>query len=259
MGVLAGSVLRIRRRDVDRHLEWAFPERGGAWRRHVARGSYAHLGREAVVVFRRGGWSLEDLLERTTLHGFEDFREAVEAGRGLILLTGHLGNWEIGGAAVAARGVPLDVIGKGMTNRRFQDELFRTRARLGMQVIEMGEASKGALRTLAEGRVLGLLGDQHAHGGGASLPFFGRPAMTARGPALFAARTGAPVWVAFAVREPGPAQRYAVRFDPLPFEPTGRSEDDVTALMSAYGAFLEEAIKAAPQQYFWHHRRWKGA
>jgi KDO2-lipid IV(A) lauroyltransferase len=78
-----------------------------------------------------------------------------------------------------------------------------------------------------------------------------------RGPALFAARTGAPVWVAFCLRDRGGAQRYTVTFEPLPFEPTGDSEADAAALMGAYGRKLEEAVRAASEQYFWQHRRWK--
>jgi KDO2-lipid IV(A) lauroyltransferase len=257
VGWLAGSLLRVRRRDVERHLAWAFPDRSPSWRRAVARASYRHLGREAVVLFRRGGWSRERILERTAVVGFEAFREDAEAGHGVILLTGHLGNWEIGGAGIAARGIPLDVVGKGMADRRFEEHLFETRARLGMRVVEMGEAPREALRSLAEGRVVALLGDQNAHRGGIFVPFFGRQAATVRGPALLAARTGARVWVGFATRDPGPEQRYTLRFQPLPFEPTGVPEEEAVALMGAYGAELEEAVKAAPEQYFWQHRRWK--
>ncbi len=257
LGLLVASGLRIRRRDVDRHLTWAFPDRSASWRRRVARRSYAHLGREAVVVFRRGGWSSERVLERTTTVGFEAFRAAADEGRGLVLLTGHLGNWEIGGAAISARGVALDVVGKGMANRGFERSLFDTRARLGMRVIEMSDASREALRSLSEGRVLALLGDQNAHGGAIFLPFFGRSAATVRGPALFAARAGAPVWVAFATRDAGPVQRYTVTFKPLPFVSTGHGDQDARALMGAYASRLEEAVKAAPEQYFWQHRRWK--
>jgi len=256
-GIIAGSVLRIRRADVDRHLGWAFPDELPAWRRRVARESYAHLGREAVVLFRRGGWSVDRVLERTTMVGFDAFREAATGEAGLVLLTAHLGNWEIGGASITARGIPLDVVAKGMSNRGFQEELFATRERLGMRVIEMGDATRESLRSLRRGEVVALLADQSAHRGGMALPFFGRPASTARGPALFAARSGAPVWLAFAIRDRGPRQRYTVTFEPLPFAPTGRPEEDAQALMGAYARRLEEAVRAAPGQYFWQHRRWK--
>ncbi len=259
LGRTIASAVRLRREDVDRHLAWAFPEAHPSWRRRVARASYAHLGREAAVLLRADRWSPEVIRERARMVGFEAFREAIMAGRGVVLLTGHLGNWEIGGAAIAAHGVSLDVVGKGMSNRRFQDDLFAMRARLGMRVIEMGDASREALRSLGAGRVVALLADQQAHRGGVLLPFFGRPASTARGPALFAIRSGAPVFVGFALRDPGAAARYTVTFDPLPFPRSGDADADALGLLGAYGAALEGAIRLAPEQYFWQHRRWKNA
>jgi len=146
-----------------------------------------------------------------------------------------------------------------MSNRRFQEELFAVRSRLGMRVIEMGEASREALRSLAAGRVVALLGDQQAHRGGILIPFFGRPAFTARGPALFALRSGAPVFVAFCLRVTGDVPAYTVTFARLSVRETGDVDGDVEAFLGAYGRALEESIKSAPDQYFWHHRRWKNA
>jgi KDO2-lipid IV(A) lauroyltransferase len=257
LGVAAGSLLRIRRVDVDRHLAWAFPEHPAAWRARVARACYRHFGREAVATVRAARWSAAELRDRTRLVGFDALRAAAAAGGGVILLTGHLGNWELGGASVAARGLPLDVVGKGMSNPRFQDDLFTLRGRLGMRVIEMGEASRQALRSLAAGRVVALLGDQSAHGGGLAVPFFGRPAVTARGPALFAVRSGAPVFVGFALRDPrGPG--YSATLQRLEIAPSGDVERDVAALTRSYTSILQAAVESAPEQYFWQHRRWKG-
>jgi KDO2-lipid IV(A) lauroyltransferase len=258
-GRAVGSVARLRRSDVDRHLGWVFPDASAARRRAIARASYTHFGREAAVVLRTSRWPPATIVERTRMVGFEPLREAAAAGRGAVLLTGHLGNWEMGGAAIAARGVPLDVVGKGMSNRLFQADLFAARERLGMRVIEMGDAPRETLRSLAAGRVVALLGDQQAHRGGLVLPFFGRPASTARGPALLALRSGAPVFVAFCTSEPGPAARYLVTFEPLAFRATGDTEPDVVSFLSAYAAALEAAIRATPEQYFWQHRRWKNA
>lgn len=257
LGAVAGTVMRVRRPDVDRHIGWAFPDHSRAWRRRVARACYRHLGREAVVTLRFRRLSAERIRELTRLVGFEAFEASVAAGEGVVLLTGHLGNWEVGGAAIAARNVPLDVVSKGMSNARFEVDLFANRARLGMRVIEMGNAPREALRSLAGGRVVALLGDQSVHSGGVLVDFFGRPALTARGATLFAIRSGAPVYVAFALREPGLSPRYTVRFRPLPFAPSGDVDQDVRALMVAYADALETAIREVPEQYFWQHRRWK--
>jgi KDO2-lipid IV(A) lauroyltransferase len=259
VGSILGGVLRLRRAEVNRHVGWAFPHRDPAWRAEVVRACYRHFGREAAATLRVARWPLEELRARTRATGFEELRAAAEAGRGVVLLTAHLGNWEVGGAAVAARGVPLDVVSKGMSNPRFERDLFALRERLGMRVIEMGEASRTALRSLAQGRVVAILGDQSPRGRGVMVPFFGRPASTARGPALLAARSGAPVFVAFALREPGRRARYALDFSPLVTDPSTALEDVVEALTVGYTRMLEGAIRRAPEQYFWHHRRWKGA
>jgi hypothetical protein len=112
----------VRRREVERHLAWAFPDRPEPWRRRMARACYRHFGGEALATLRAASWSSERVIERTTMSGFEKLRRAHQEGKGVVLLTGHLGNWELGGAAIAARGLPLEVVGKGMSNRRFQAE-----------------------------------------------------------------------------------------------------------------------------------------
>lgn len=257
LGLFVGSVLRIRRGVVDEHLAFVFPEEDRAWRRRVARASYAHLGREAVMLFRMGSWSDDELVARTRLEGAEHMEAALAGGRGAVLLTGHLGNWEVAGAGLAARGVALDVVGKGMANRRFEEDLFEARRRLGMRVIEMSQAPKGVLRSLREGRATAIVADQNMHRHGIFIPFFGRLAATARGPALFALRAGAPIVFGYALAEPGRRHGYVVHAEPFEYATTGDVEADVRTLMAAYHARLEEIIRRVPEQYFWQHKRWK--
>jgi KDO2-lipid IV(A) lauroyltransferase len=144
-----------------------------------------------------------------------------------------------------------------MANRRFESDLFGTRERLGMRVIEMTTAPRGVLRSLRRGRVVAMLGDQNAHRSGVFVPFFGVDAATARGPALFALRSSAPVFFGVALREPGWAPRYRVEAHPVPVEPTGDLEADTRALLTRYMASVEASVQRAPEQYFWHHKRWK--
>jgi KDO2-lipid IV(A) lauroyltransferase len=175
----------------------------------------------------------------------------------VVLLTGHVGNWEIGGAALAARGLPIDGVAKPMANRLFEQDLFASRERLGLRIIETGAAPREVLRSLRRGRVVGMLGDQNTHRDPVFIPFFGTPAATSRGPALFALRSGAPVFLGVALREPGWGQRYKVSLEPLHFAPSGRLDDDVRDLTTAYSQALERAVRLVPDQYFWQHRRWK--
>lgn len=256
-GSLAGGVLKVRRAEVDANLRRAFPDESDRWLTRVAMESYEHLGREASTLFRMSKWSREDVLQRVRFEEFEMVDEAVAAGAGAILMTAHLGNWELAGAALAARGYPIDVVQKGMSNRAFEDEIKRMRAGRGMGLIDLEDATRGVVRSLDRGRVPALLGDQNAHRGGVFVPFFGVDAATHRGLAVLALRKEVPVFVGFAIRDFGGGRTYTLRAHRLDSPRTGDLDEDVRALLLEYHGILEEAIRGAPEQYFWHHRRWK--
>ncbi len=258
LGWGVGSLLRIRRNVVDRNLALAFPDRSPAWRRRVARGSYVHLGREAVAMFRLAGLAPRDMLARTVVDGLEPLREVLAEGRGAVLVTGHLGNWEIGGAALAARDVPLLAVAKGMANRRFGDDLTATRERLGVRTVDVAHAPKEAMRALREGVAVALVADQNAREYGLPVPFFGVPASTWKGPAVFALRADCPLFLGFMLREPGWRPRYRLTLVRIDMERSGETEEDVFRLTAAHTAALERAVRTAPQQYFWQHKRWRG-
>ncbi|HSG08110.1 MAG TPA: lysophospholipid acyltransferase family protein [Longimicrobiales bacterium] len=257
LGWVAAVLLRIRRSDVDRNLALAFPREGQAWRARVARASYSHLGREAVAMFRLADLDVEAVVARTRIEGLEALESALAEEKGVVMVTGHLGNWEVAGAALSARGFPLDVVAKGMANRRFGQDLEAARRRLGMRVVDMAVAPREVLRSLRAGRIVALVADQNARDQGIFVPFFGVPAATFRGPALFALRSGAPMFVGACLREPGWPQRYRIWTVRIDFAPSGDLEGDVARLTEAHTAVLERAVSEAPEQYFWQHKRWK--
>jgi KDO2-lipid IV(A) lauroyltransferase len=108
-----------------------------------------------------------------------------------------------------------------------------------------------------EGRVAALVADQNARRGGIFVDFFGVPAATFRGPALFAVRTGAPLFVAVALRTSRHPQRYRVVLQEVTATRSGDPERDVARLTAAHTADLERWVRSAPEQYFWQHKRWK--
>lgn len=256
LGRFAYRRLRIRARVVEEQLRRAFPERDDAWIRSIARGAYEHLGREAMMMIRLSRLGPAAVVDATdVVDGMDALRSAVDAGTGAILVTGHYGNWEVCGAALAARGVPVDAVARRQDNPLMDRLINESRTRLGMTVIPMGGATKRSLRSLREGRAVGLVADQDARERGVFVPFFGRRASTYRGPAVLALRSGAPVFVTSATRVPD--GRYEVRVRPVPV-PTGadpeRTEWELTA---ALASALERQVRADPTQYLWHHRRWK--
>jgi Kdo2-lipid IVA lauroyltransferase/acyltransferase len=258
LGRVAGVLLRSRRRVVEDNLRQAFPDRDADWIRRVASASWAHLGREGVALLRMGTLGPRAVWERTEVEGIEHVREPLSRGRGVIVLTGHLGNWEIGGAALAVREVPTDVVAKRQNNPLFDARMNGTRERLGMRVIDRDGGTRDILRALRAGRVVALVADQNVLHQGVFVEFFGRRASTARGPALLALRTGAAVVFATAIRQPGPRARYHVRCRPLdPPDPAREPEQAARVFLRRYLAALEADIAGAPEQYLWAHKRWK--
>jgi len=258
VGAVVGSVLRIRRRVVEGNLATAFPQRDPAWIRRTASASWVHLGREGVALLRMGALGPRQVWERTEVEGIEHLRAPLARGQGVVLLTGHLGNWEVGGAALAVREISLDVVARRQNNPLFNARLNRTREALGMRVVDRSGSTKTLLRALRSGRVVALVADQNVLTGGVFVDFFGVPAATARGPALLAQRAGAAVVFATALRLPGLRSRYHVALHPLdPPDPELDPEAATLDLLQRYLLALEEAIRAAPDQYLWAHKRWK--
>jgi KDO2-lipid IV(A) lauroyltransferase len=259
LGSLVHAPLGIRRGVVAENLRGAFPDADAAWIDRVTRTAYRHLGREATSMLRLARLDAAALVARSEFAG--DSWAVLEAaraeGRGVILYSGHYGNWELAAAAIAARGVPFVAVAKRMSNRRVDARLTETRARLGVDTIDMADAPRGVPRALRSGRVVGMVADQDARASGVWAPFFGRPASTHRGPALFALRFGAPIVAGFAQRLPGRPARYRISLERVPVTASGDLEADVRGLAAELNARLEAVVRADPGQYFWVHKRWK--
>jgi KDO2-lipid IV(A) lauroyltransferase len=257
LGGLGYAPLGIRRAVVEQQIAMAFPEMSPREVRDTARGAYRHLGRnvaEVALIPRIGAQGVLDLF--TEIEGWEVIDDAMAAGRGIVLVTGHLGNAELAGSFVAARGVPTDAIARGQANPLFDDYVTAMRERIGMHVIRDSQAVRGSMRSLKAGRLVAFLADQGVRGMASTfVPFFGRPAKTPRGPAVFALRLGAPVLVASSMRLP--SGRFRFKVESIPVDHTGDRERDIDVVVARYTAALERHIRRAPEQYFWHHRRWR--
>ncbi len=190
-----------------------------------------------------------------TIEGREELLAAYEEGRGVVMVTGHFGSWELAGSGMAALGLPADAVMQRLKNRRLSDFVTKMRERLGMRLIDRSDAWERSLESLEAGRVVAFVADQDARRLGVFVPFFGRPASTHRAPALLALRSGAPLFMGGAMRV-GP-QRYhgwAVRLEPLE---GASAREQVLDLTRRWMSELERRIRLSPEQYFWHHRRWK--
>ena len=257
IGMLGYKPLGVRRRVVERQIAAAFPDLHPEGVRALSRKAYAHLGRSTVEIALLSSLGREQILDLVTeVSGWEAIEEAHALGRGIVIVSGHFGNWELAGAYLPARGIPLDVIVRRQGNPLFDRFLEETREILGMDVVADADAVRRAPRALRDGRAVGFVADQGVLGLASTyVPFFGRPAKTPRGAAVFALRFDAPVVFITAVRLPGGTYRFVA--EPVIAPRTGEREADSDAIMLRFSEILESWVRRHPDQYFWHHRRWK--
>jgi KDO2-lipid IV(A) lauroyltransferase len=188
------------------------------------------------------------------IEGLDVLQAALAAGRGCLVVTGHVGNWELLAARMATL-VPLTVVARKVNDDRFDALIRRFRGGAGMEIVLRDDPRfLAAVRdALGRGRVVALLIDQDSRGGGVFVPFFGRPARTPPGAAVLALRTKAPV-VAVAIRR-RPERGHLITFSPVPTEVAG--PEKVRALTARFTAAVEAAIRRSPAEWVWWHERWR--
>ncbi len=257
LGRLGYRPFGVRRVVVERQLAAAFPGLDQTRIEELALASYNHLGRmsiELALLRSLGKERVGELFEEE--NDFHTIEKALESGRGCVLFTGHVGNWELTGAYVAWRGLDMDVVARRMANPLFDGYLNRSRTRLGMRVVYDSDAVRAIPRALRDGRVVGLVADQGVLGLASTyVPFFGRPAKTPRGPAVFAIRFNVPIIFCAALLQPSGKYRFTAR--EIPVADSGVRDADIDETVRRFTESLEQTVRRYPEQYFWHHRRWK--
>lgn len=257
LGALVFHVTGMRKKLVMEHMARVFGMSGDSEKLlAMSRSVYRQLGRTAVEHARLLAGRTADLRDRLDISGEEHIARARNGGRGVILITGHFGYWELLGATVAMLGYPITVVAKKLHNPAVDGLVHAGRERLGMAVAAMDKAPAAVYRALRRNECVGLLADQDAGAGGVFVDFLGIRASTYQGPALFALRTGAPIVPCFIIRS-GP-ERHRVCFEtPIEAIPTGDEPADIARITQAYTDVLARYIMDYPDHWFWVHRRWK--
>ncbi len=222
----------------------------------LGRDFYAQLG--ATLLEFCGYWRLssEAVLELVDVEGAEHLDAAVGEGRGALLISGHFGNWELLGAWLAARGHTVRFLAKTQSNRRVDRLQNSLRAEAGVGIIRAGPSLKELVRTLREGGLIGLLGDQDAGRGGLFLDFLGQPASVFRGTAQLAWKLRVPVVTGFLVREADGRHRAVIQ-PPITVDPGWDEATAIREITAQHTQRLAAMIRRHPDHYFWVHRRWK--
>ena len=258
-GAALGATARaigLRRNVTDENLATAYPDLAPAERERIARGMYAHFGRMAVDSLRLSASGPRAIVPYVSPGATMDLvRACVARGRGCLILTGHVGNWELAGAYVASQGVSLAAVVKPPSNPYVARQAEAVRVRLCIETVPLPEARLVVPRLLRSGRAVALVADQGAMRSNIWSPFFGQPTQTPIGPGLFAAATRASIIFGGLVAE-GPGS-YRLVGEELEVDRTGAQEDVIQRVADAYRGRLEALVRRMPEQYLWSHRLWK--
>ncbi|MBL8068488.1 MAG: lysophospholipid acyltransferase family protein [Armatimonadetes bacterium] len=253
-GQLMWSFAGKRRQRTRENLRLAFPNRDSREIEQIARGVFIHFGRTSMDFLAGANRTKEEIEATTHIQGLEHLDAALAKGKGALLITGHLGNWERVSAWLSLSGYPLNVIARDADDEGVNSIVNEIRKRPGTKVISRGQAARQVLLKLRGNEIVGILPDQNASD--IFIPFFGVPAGTALGPGVFQSRTQATVVPVACVYNA--TNRYTMTFYP-PLEPHQPETSPGEGLMRAINAWLEDRIRETPEQWLWMHDRWRNA
>jgi KDO2-lipid IV(A) lauroyltransferase len=247
------------RRVGERNLQLALPEIDSQEHRaQLLRGVYRHLGWQLVEFCRMPRYTAANVQDWIRTEGMEHYQTAMAKGRGVLVLTGHLGAWELSSFYHSLLGFPMGMVIRRLDNRLLDEFVNGIRCLHGNYVLHKDDFGRGLMMAMRKGNAVGILMDTNmTPPQGVFARFFGIEACTASGLAHIALKTGAAVLPGFMVWEPA-ERRYVLRFGPeLEFGRTGQPKEDVLAATQRCNDVLESWIRRYPDQWLWIHRRWK--
>jgi KDO2-lipid IV(A) lauroyltransferase len=245
---LLDMVLPRLRRTALKNLEMA----GFAGRERITTGVFDSIARLVVSFARFPRITSANVQDWIRYEGLENFEQARSRGKGVLVATGHLGNWELSAFAHAYLTAPMHIVVRPIDNARI-DALVESRRELsGNRAIAKKDAARGILRALAAGDAVGVLIDQNTTADqGVFIDFFGVKACAGSAFVKLAHHSGAAVVPGYALWADKEG-RYVLHFEPA-VEMTGDVEQDTQRVH----ARLEAAVRKHPDQWLWIHRRWK--
>ncbi len=248
---------RLRRVGV-RNLQLAFPELSSKARERILRRVYIHLGWQLVEFCRMTRYTPENIRDWMRTEGLEHYLAARARGKGVLVLTAHLGAWELSSFYHSLMGYPMGMVIRRLDNRRLDEYVNAIRCLHGNFILSKDDFGRGLLAAMHGGKTVGILMDTNmTPPQGEFVRFFGVDACTGTGLAHIARTTGAAVLPGFMLWEPG-ERRYVLHFGPeveIPYT-ADRAADTLEGTRRCT-AVLESWIRRYPDQWLWVHRRWK--
>ena len=242
-----------RRRSVQnmRHVTGGDPTEA----RRIARASFANYIVYLVDFFRLIGSTREELRDRVASDDWERVGQQRD-GRGIVAMTLHYGNWDLGAVLIAQHGRGVAAIADRFASPRVDEFVLGSRRHLGMTIIPADHVGPGLLRALRRDEVVAVLIDIPAPGSGVPVTFFGDTIVVSDGAARLALRTGATVVAGLVTRDEPWDERVRVEATPIAIGTTGEEAADARALMQAVFTHLEDRVRRDPAQWYIFRNLW---
>lgn len=224
---------------------------------HLMDRLFENLGRSALEIMYMPNLTSTFIRDHIEIRGASYLEDTLSQGKGVVVLTAHVGNWEWMAAALAENGYPTTTIVKKQPNAQFTRLLNEYREAAGVEVFARGgnELIRAA-RALKQKKLLGFLADQDGYIDGLPVPFLGQDSSAVVGPATFAQKFGSPVLPIFMSRGESADHHIVHVLPPLYYKDTGNTEVDMYRLTEECCQVTETFIKEHPDEWLWFQHRW---
>lgn len=245
------------RKFVYANLAAIFPEKNSKELKDIRRRMFRNFAKYLVDFFRSPMNTAEYMKKNITVEGFEHYDRALAKGNGIVVLTAHIGNWELGGRVIGTN-YDFWVVALPHANKHVNRFFDGRRETGGMKVIPFGKAARLCLQLLKQNRLVGLVGDRDfSKDRGIVVDFLGKPAYLPKGPAALAIATGAPIIPGFMIRNPDDS--FTLKIQPAIEAKPGQKascDDDIREVIGRYITIIENFIRQYPDQWFMFRQFW---
>ncbi len=257
LALLFYYIIPIRRGVAIQQLRFAFPELDERSIRRIAFESYLNLTTVIVELLWFPNMNDETLMNALRIQNPDVLTTALKKGKGLLLISGHVGNWELLAFGVARlMRTPTTIIIHPQENRDVAELVNELRCRFGNRVVDMRMGVREVIRTIRARGIVAMLTDQSGPSNALYIDFFGRPAATYEGPAAIALKMRAPLIMILGIRQSD--GHYDVHLKEFPIDDLKEASDEnIYELTRRHVRYLEECVRSYPGQWLWQHRRWK--
>jgi KDO2-lipid IV(A) lauroyltransferase len=257
VGRAIGLLDRPHRRIVRRNLAFAYPDMDERQRRRLEGRVFRNYGINLFEIFQMGFMRPEDVARRVRFHGLENLRDALWRRRGVIVVTAHLGSWELGFQALpCVLGLPFTAVAKKFKSNLIENWIQAVRTRFGNAILYKKDSLADMTRILRQGGILGILVDMARRKDGVDVRFFGKKATATPAVAMLGLRCRSAVLPGFGIRERDGA--IGIHFEPeIEMRRTRNLRADLVANTQRITDVVEGMVRRHPEQWFWLMRRWK--